>query len=342
MNAPETQFDPRQDGRHWSRYGLTFLAIAGLFLALITYQIYTSYETAKAAAINEARNLAQVLDSKLYHDFIQAQAAVSAMAAEVEPEAMRPANASRYRPQITRRLKSRISSVPIASALGFFSANGDSLYSSTDNEPAFNIGDRKYFQQLKADPAISVIYSEAVISRFSGRPAMIVTKPVRDKNGEFLGVAHSELELLMIREQFRSIELGKGGAVALRRLDNGASVVRIPGHPVEIDNRPVPDLPVRQAILRHGPTGTIEIKSVVDGIQRIYGYRALGDLPLFVVVGIAENEYLAAWRTSAAISLIASLLFLATLAAVIFRLSSAKLRQEAIMGEMQTILRNAL
>ena len=107
------------------KFGLTFLVIAVLFLALITNQVYVSLLAAQESATTDAKNLALILESKLSTDFEAAHSAVSAMALEIGPNAMRQETASRYRPQITQRLKSRIRNIRSASALRYFDANGD-------------------------------------------------------------------------------------------------------------------------------------------------------------------------------------------------------------------------
>ncbi|MDO8778359.1 MAG: PAS domain S-box protein [Burkholderiaceae bacterium] len=310
--------------RHYMRkYGLTYLAVAILFLALIASQMYASYLVAQEFATTDAKNLALVLESKLSIDFEAAQSAVSAMAIEISPDAMRQEAARGYRAQITQRLKSRVRNIKSASALRYFDANGDLLYSSLDSDFPFSIADRPFFQQLRNDPAYTIIFSEVIIGRTINRALMAVDKAIRDKDGSFLGVATTAIDLKSLHDDFSNIELGKEGAVVLRRLENGAIVVRHPG-PVNVDNAPYPNIPIRQAILKDGPTGAIGFMSPVDGIRRIYGYRTVGSFPFFVAVGISESAYLGEWRRNSITTLLASVLFLAILAAVFTRLARAE------------------
>lgn len=310
--------------RHYVRkYGLTYLAVAVLFLALIVSQMYASHLVAQEFATTNAKNLVLVLESKLSTDFEAAHSAVSAMALEVGPEAMRQETARGYRPQITQRLKSRVRNIQSASALRYFDASGDLLYSSLDSDPPFSIPDRAFFQQVRNDPAHSIIFSEVIVGRSNNRASVVVVKAIRDKDGFFLGVATTAIDLSSLHDDFSNIELGKEGAVVLRRLENGAVVVRFPG-PVDVDNAPYPNIPIRQAILQDGPTGAIGFMSPVDGIRRIYGYRTVGSFPFFVTVGISESAYLGEWRRNSVTTLLASVLFLAILAAVFTQLARAE------------------
>lgn len=337
MNVDLTRPGQARTRRYWTRYGLGFLLLAFAFLALIAYQIYNARAVATANATVNVKNLTLVLESTLEQALTEAQDEVITVATEIEVEAMRPANASRYRPQVTRWLKSHAAHAPTGLALRVFDANGDSLYSSKDNEPAFNIADRNYFQQLKADPSIQILFSDVFAGRVTRQPAVFVVKAVRDGSGAFLGIVLNGVELSNLHHYFGAIELGTEGTVAMRRLDNGAFVVRYPGG-AETANQPAMDLPIRAALLKDGRPGAMEVLSPVDRVRRIYGYRRLGDLPFFVTVGTSANDYLSGWRQTVSISLLASLLFLASLAAVFLRLARAEARREQAMALLTQIL----
>ncbi len=325
MTRPNDQLKSSKNWHRWGKYRLIFLGIAVLFLALIAWQLYASLRTAQSSAITNTRNLALLLESRLNTEFQVAERTVASLVEEIPPEAMRSEMAGQYRPQISRWLKSRVQNISSASALRFVDANGNWLYSSVDNDPPMNVADRPYFQQLKSDSASTTIFSDVSVGRVSGRVLMWVAKPVHDREGSFLGAAVTSIDLTSLHEQFHNLELGKDGAVTLRRLDSGALVVRYPGA-IEVDNKPAPDLPIRQAILKGGPHGVIKTTSPVDGVQRLYGYRRVGTFPFYSVVGIAENDYLAEWRRDSSFLLIGALLFLATLAVAESRRNGSEIK----------------
>lgn len=310
-----------------NKFRFAFLAISVLFLSLIAGQMYTSYLAAQKHATTNASNLALILESKLAIDFDAAHSTVSAMASEISLDAMRRDVADIYPLHVTQRLKSRVRNIRSASALRYFDADGKLLYSSVDRDPSFNVADRTFFQQSRDDPAHPVIFSEVIISRSNHRVSMVVAKAICDKDGAFLGIATTAIDLNALRDDFSNIELGAEGKVILHRLENGALVVRFPD-PVGVNNAPHPDIPLRRAILRDGPRGAIEFVSPVDGIRRIYGYRTVGSFPFFVAVGISRTAYLAEWRLSLVTTLLASTLFLAVLAAVFTRLARAESQRD--------------
>ena len=322
--------------------GLLFGAIAALFVGLVAYQIYVTHQAAVAAAVTDVNNLALVLESKLTDEFSAAQRTASAMVSDIEPDAMHPELAERYSPAVTHRLKDSIQYIPSASGLRYFDANGDRVYSSVDGDPPLNVADRPHFQLTKASPIGTTVFSEVTLGRITRRVSIYLDQAIRSTDGSFLGIASVAFDLDSLHRHFQSIDVGKAGVVALRRLDNGASIVRFPGT-IEVDNKPTPDLPVRHAILRDGPVGVMHIESRIDGTQRIYGYRKIDSFPLFIAVGIADSDYLAEWRKDSVILFVSSSLFLAVLAAVFFRLAvvdSRRSRSESLLSESEQRFRS--
>jgi diguanylate cyclase (GGDEF)-like protein/hemerythrin-like metal-binding protein len=317
-----------------SKYLMIWLVIAVPFVVLIGYLSHEARLAAIVAAGINAENLTLVLESELRGNFANADRAVTEMANQTPLEALRQDRVGKFREAIDGKLKFHVRNIVAATALRIFAANGDALYSSLDGEGIANIADRNFFQSLKADPTRPTIFSEVVVGRYSGRPSIIVARAMRDRSNAFLGAAVVGLDLTAINEQFRNIKIGTEGAVALRRLENGASVVRFPG-PVVVDNKPAPDLPVRQAILKNGPVGVIETQSPVDGVHRIYGYRTVGEYPFFITVGIAANDYLKEWQRNLVASMVASSIFLVILAAVFFRLARADSQRQSMETALQ-------
>ena len=296
-----------------SRQKLIFLALACLFLCLVAYQLDASYRTARASAQTQVSNLALVLESKLSADLQAAEHAVSEMASSIAPEAMRQDRTGLYAAQLTQKLKADVHDISSASALRYFDVHGDRLYTSIENETTINIADRPFFRQLQQGSGSATVFSDVSLGRITQRAGMYVAKAVRGADGAFLGVALSVIDLSTLREQFARIDLGTLGAVALRRLDNGALVAGYPGA-IELDNRPAPEMPIRLAILQGAANGTLAIDSRVDGVPRLYGYRTVAHFPFFITAAMAERDYLAQWRGNAALLLLGALAFLAMLA----------------------------
>lgn len=316
-----------------ARHGVLFTVIAALFIGLIAYQLSISHHAARSAAIVNANNLVSILESKLDVELRAAERTVTMFAQEIDPEAMRPESAERYRARMTDWLRLHGSEIETASALRVFAANGDRLYSSLGDEPTINIADRPFFQSLASDPAQGTLFSEVGVGRLSGRPTMWVTRAFQDPEGRFLGVAVSAIDVQALYEQFGRIDLGAKGLVVMRRLETGAMIARYPDS-VVVDNRPMPDIPIRRAYLEQGTNGFIDILSPIDGIQRILAYRRIGDFPFLIAVGISEAEYLASWRRDSLMTLLASGCFLTILGLVFLRLARSERRRDQSEAEL--------
>ena len=319
---------------------VAFLTISIPFLGLIAYQIFSSHQSAKAAAATAANNLTLVLESKLNTELEAAERALTAMVEEINPDAMNPANCKKYRAQINHWLKSRVKDVTSASALRYVDLNGDVLYTSKDGESPTNLADRSYFRLLKAHPDHPTVFSEVLVGRFTGLTTMVLAKAIRTRNGEFAGMAVSPLDITALRGIFASIDIGKQGSIALVRLDNGALVLRYPG-PLNVDNAPAPNLPLLNQIRSDPTPGTREVVSPVDGVTRLYGYRKIGRFPFYLAAGIADSDYLEAWFSNSVKLGIAAALVLSILAAIFVRLSHSEKRLLRQNEENRALLRNA-
>ena len=313
--------------RRERKQGLVFFVILLLFAGLIGYQVQVTRSAAQAAAITDANNLALVLESQIHAEFDAAARTLQVITDTIEPEALEPGQAERQADQINAWLKTHAAGHPIATALRIFDAQGHGLYCSLGQEIPFSIADRPFFQQVRDDPAADIVFSRVAIGRISGRPTMWVVRAIRDPGGEFVGATVVAIELEVLHEQFSQITLGEKGVVVLRRMDDGAAVVRFPG-PIEVDNRPEPNIPTRLAVLNQGPAGHIEIISPVDGSQRLYGYRQISDFPFLVAVGIASEDYLLDWGQDSLRLLLVALLFVAVLATVFVLLIRAQRRRD--------------
>lgn len=304
-----------------SKYGLILLGLLVLFGLMIGHELYSSLRVAKVEATTDARNLSQVLASRLNFEFNEAERVVSMLAKDINPAAMRREQVPRYQAEITHWLQSHRHAITSASALRIFDAQGNRIYSSMGEQVPINIADRAFFKEIVRDPKATLVsYSDVLIGRYSHRASMYISQPVLAADGTFLGAAIAIIDVSTLQEELQKIDLGSDGLIALRRMGNGAVVIRYPGME-EIQNKPEPTIPVRLAILRGGPSGALEVVSPLDGIRRILGYQVLDNQQMFVMVGLAERTYLAGWRDRALVLGGASLAFVLILAAVFYRLA---------------------
>src|SRR5690606_37649492 len=92
--------------------------------------------------------------------------------------------------------------------------------------------------------------------------------------------------------------------------------------------------------------GVAEVKAVVDGTYRLYGYRALGSYPLVVEAGLSRESFVGPWRRDLIKTGIVLLVLIAGLAVFGFVVLGHLRQQTAMEREIrrahQTVLNMAL
>jgi signal transduction histidine kinase len=94
---------------------------------------------------------------------------------------------------------------------------------------------------------------------------------------------------------FSTVSRDKNFSALLMR-DDGSVLVRYPPLPGGLMFSP--DRPVMRAIASDPDGGLFSGSGGTDGIARLFGYRRIGDYPLYVAFGIPTRGILAAWRAN--------------------------------------------
>lgn len=308
----------------WPQKRLVWAVLAVLLavIGLSAFVLAEGYLAAERQAAVNAKNVAGVLEARLGATIRRIHADLEHLTAVMPRSAMSPGAASAHREALGRELALYAARFPEIVGYRVVSPGGEVIYAS---EALFQAGagssssaaDRDYFQALKSNPSLPLVFSEVVSGRISGRSIMVIAVPVRGATGEFMGLVMASLNLGHFQQLFDAVDLGESGVVTFRRSDNARLVLRRPARPDTI-NRPIRDNPLHARIEAGDVSGVIRFKAALDGVERIYGYQRVGDYPFYVAAGIAKNDYLAAWHqtailTGAAVFLLALLLIIALL-----------------------------
>jgi diguanylate cyclase (GGDEF)-like protein/PAS domain S-box-containing protein len=213
----------------------------------------------------------------------------------VHPDDMRPGRStSRLRAgELHALLKSQIESMPEVAVLHVTDAVGNHVYSSLDSVPRINIADRYHFQRQRDDPAAGLVISPPLVSRTTGKWTLILTRRINFEDGGFAGISNVILNLDYFQQFYRTLNLGTHGVVALYDKERHLAA-RYP--PSEKDMGQMANLYAKTYIEKGVKHAAYRAKSSLDGVDRMFGYRQVGDLPMFVIAGIADEDYLAEWR----------------------------------------------
>jgi signal transduction histidine kinase len=126
---------------------------------------------------------------------------------------------------------------------------------------------------------------------------IFISQPVFAADGQLLGWVSAAVKPSFFDTFFRAMELGVGGLVEVVRLD-GSILIRTPYH---LTSGPTGST-VGDDVVSHfnrASQGLFEGVDPVDGVKRIYAYGTMENVPMAVVVGIANQDVYAGWTRRA-------------------------------------------
>lgn len=130
--------------------------------------------------------------------------------------------------------------------------------------------------------------------------AVILSRRLSDQNGAFAGVAVFSLRLSSFSQLFRSLELGKQGAISLYGTD-GTLLLRAPNTKGAIGTNYVTTPMFWRMATADAP---FAMPSAIDGVDRLYSAGKVDALPLIVSIGLSVDEIYAGWLTLASMTAI--------------------------------------
>jgi len=268
--------------------------LAGVILLLVL-SLANEYREAEKHAQSEVETLSRVLEEHALATVQKIDLALLDVQRHVKPDDMRLRHGAigARSGELHVLLKSHRDNVPEVSLLHLINAQGEHIHSSLASLPGINLSDRPYFQRQRDDAAAGLVISAPIISRVTGKWTLVLCRRISFKDGSFAGTVQASLDMEYFQQLYRSLNLESHGLAAL--FDKDLSLVaRFP--PSEKDMGNVANVNARSYIEKGIFHATYHAKSALDGIDRIYSFRRVGNLPLFVFAGVAEDDYLAEWR----------------------------------------------
>ncbi|MGG5821215.1 ATP-binding protein [Falsiroseomonas sp. HW251] len=158
-------------------------------------------------------------------------------------------------------------------------------------DPAVTIADREFFRLHAAgDPGPLV--SDAYRGRITAVASFALSRRRSTPDGRFDGTIHVALSPDYFSRFFAEAAPPVRHAAALTRADGAVLARDPPNGPARLG----PASPLMQAIARNSEGGFERGISSVDGQERLFAYRRLGNWPLHVSFGVEMHELVARWR----------------------------------------------
>ncbi|KPY22504.1 Uncharacterized protein ALO55_03994 [Pseudomonas savastanoi pv. phaseolicola] len=156
-----------------------------------------------------------------------------------------------------------------------------------------NNSDRAYFAYHRDNADESIHVGAVVESRTTGDMIIPISRRINAADGTFKGVALATVPVAYFQSFFKRMDVDENGVIFLA-LNNGDLLARRPTlTALMTTNVAKGDLFTRY--LPYSDSGTAVIKSVVDGVERIYAFRRVSGLPIVAAAGVSYQHVFAPW-----------------------------------------------
>ena len=287
--------------------GITF-ALNVFVVSILSFSLVQSRAKYEEGAETTTKNISRILDEYLTGVVKTVDVALFALVNEYHRQTDHGGLDERSLNDYIMREKSALpymDSLRIADARGII-RYGTGVVSGSN----ISISDRDYFGYLFAHPEAVIAVSKPMIGRISGKPVIILAKRITGPDQSFQGVAYGALTLDYLNKVFSALNVGTDGVISLRDSDFGL-IARFPEAKVSgvtLGTTGV-SAELRQLVKDGKTEGTYNTPTGSDNIARRVSFRRTKDYPFYIIVGLADKDYLAGWAKEAAIALGMALVF---------------------------------
>ena len=171
--------------------------------------------------------------------------------------------------------------------------------------------DRDYFRTHRDDNQADLLVSQLLPDRATGDWVQVFSRRYNDPEGRFAGIVAVAIPSSLFTSLISGLDLGPKGIALVRDLDKRL----VARHP-PLDAPPgrtgsIGGSPELTELLESGAQeGIFYSDGTADKVPRTDAFRRLSALPVFVVAGLGEEDYLATWRHDVLRALLFGALFL--------------------------------
>ena len=270
-----------------------------LWLGLVVWismDVLQSREMAMDAARRQGEALARVLESSLQGSIQK----VDLRLQEFVRRHQYAVAAGRPREELEPELNRSLGMFPEALSFRVADTQGRYIYDASGVLASnVNIADRDYFRLLQDQPGAGLVVSGPMQSRVTGDWVLVAARRLQDEGGTFQGVVLASLRVKYFESLFGTLNLGPRDTIALWTRDMRL-MARWP-HLEARMGQPVANSPTQDFLQRGETSGSFIRTGELDGMDRLFVFRALPEHDFLVTVGYAIDDVLASWRHRALI-----------------------------------------
>lgn len=274
-------------------------------------------------------NLAQTLSSQAQGSIKQADTVLFSLVGRIETEGMGPDQL----PLLSRLLTAQRNELAQLHGLFIYDQKGAWIANSSGIlPPNANNSDREYFVYHRDHPDRAPHVGPSIKSRSTGEWVLPVSRRINNPDGSFAGVALATIYLDHFLKLYNSIDIGNNGVINLISAD-AMIILRRPFNEAIIGTS-VADGPLFTQLLPKGSFGTATVRSYVDGVERVVGFRRVNDYPLVIFSAMNKEEVLASWRQETLMSTVIVILLMSVLGGIGYRFIRLMKQQNRIQNEL--------
>ncbi|MFF7709303.1 diguanylate cyclase [Pseudomonas sp. NPDC007930] len=273
------------------------LALAFMLLVLLTFsavegwRAWRDYRHAFEQARDSVSNLARATAQHAEDAIRQVDVLTDGLAERVEGDGLENLNV----PRIHALMVQQARIMPQLHGLFIYGPDGQWVVTDKNSAPeSANNADRDYFIYHRSHTDRNVRVGPVVTSRSTGEPIIPISRRLNNPDGSFAGVLLGTIRVSWFVDYYGDFKIDDRGALVLA-LRDGTILVRRPYSPAVL-GQSLAQSEIFTRYLPRASQGVAEVKAVVDGTYRLYGYRALGSYPLVVEAGLSRESIIAPWR----------------------------------------------
>lgn len=305
------------------------ISLNAAVLSLTAWGLRESRRALVEHAEATTQNLAQVLEQNIQGRFRQIELLFTATEDEVQglPGGMANPRLARTLPRFQKRL-------PALERLWLLDATG-AIRQGPPADAATLTALSEAIQNLRERPQTGIHLSAPQRLGPGGSWRILVVKTMTGPQGAFAGAVVADLPLAQLASTMNRVDVGAHGTVSLRSGDLAllARHPAFPGLDRLLGNREISGDYLR-AVNAQAPLAHFTASSVLDGEHRTYTLSRLEQPRLYVLVGLAERDYLHAWRRQVQALTLAVAVILGLSLTLAWMARSAWLRQRAHLARL--------
>ena len=260
------------------------------YTALVSFNLMQARERELETARAQQSSLSKILVSHAEATLKKIDMALLSVQLQLsgKPEALRP-NPS----EMNTILASHLALIGESQSLRVANAQGQFIYDASGVLYSATIEDRDYFLRNRDNPHGELVISKPLFARITHNWVVTLSRPISDEKGKFAGLIQAAVRAEYFQNIYTSLDLSSAHSITLFN-DKLRMLARFPTNNEQL-GKPIESAFLYDFIKNADIEKTFTTKSAVDGVERFYMVRKIGEYPLYIAVGHTTEDQLSQW-----------------------------------------------